>query len=359
MSISRREVLQGFGYGLALAALPTIPQACTDAVLIETGWNTPDSDFLAQHIAEYETQAPWFDGLVVDLVDNGGLGLPVRNTTHHMAWNSWGYGRRINLGTGGSSFNFGQSYQQMLRTPFQHYTHNLFKVTTQYGIANVFEGGYYEQFTIPNMTTIAQIAQAIGCKGIFFDTENYNTAMWSYPYQKAKFPNTGTFAQYQDRYFLLGQQIMQAWHQGFPGLDVLLSWGYYISAVSTLPLEQQNYGLLPSFLDGALTVGPLYDGYEHAYAFRTPGQFTESVATFAQSSWAHDNYFPSFGLWLDYNRRWDPVDITKNWFSPAQLASSMIYAKNATQRYVWVYSEKPNWFNGTMPQVYTDAMRTI
>ena len=68
-----------------------------------------------------------------------------------------------------------------------------------------------------------------------------------------------------------------------------------------------------------------------------------------------------FGIWIDAKQNeigWHPDEFQKNFFSPAQLKSSVSDGLNVSDEYVWIYSEKLNWWTGKdVPAAYADALR--
>jgi hypothetical protein len=103
----------------------------------------------------------------------------------------------------------------------------------------------------------------------------------------------------------------------------------------------------------------IHDGYEHSYGFTSAGNFDAALSEFtvgygSQSAGYGPYYTPGFGLWLDYGRKWSPTFVG-NYFQPAQWQTSLTLAMAKATKYVWIYSEAPNWYDGTMPIEYVTA----
>jgi hypothetical protein len=153
----------------------------------------------------------------------------------------------------------------------------------------------------------------------------------------------------------------------------VLAYGYYLGRRPSLlggALETARYGLLPAFLDGMLDVIDvpqlLYDGWEFAYGYKTEAQFSTAYDLIHQKGvdWHapsvqvkfRQHYRASFGLWIDRDGVWDQTDFTQNYFTPEEFEASLRLALRYTDRYVWIYNNAANWWNGQVPQPYMDAL---
>src|SRR4030095_4264084 len=337
-------------------------------ILLELGWDTPfplhprTKAGLAAGIAEVEALAPWFDGLVLDMYSDAAINDSRLGTPYRWAYN----------GFGGANLLKAEDYRASIRAltavRFLQYRQNFALATAQPGLLDWFDPRY-RTVTLPNMTLMAQVARDTGCVGIFLDTEEYAGHPFSYAGQRQGARHT--FMQYRAQARVIGAEVMQALQRGFPGLEVLLSWGYSLPwttvELTGKSLAQVLYGLLPSFLDGLLdaTPGPIYDGCEHSYGFRTARQFDAVRAelrhgyqSVSPKYWAH--YRPSFGLWVDcYSHDVAHAWGTANWFTPAQWREALTAALARTGKYVWIYTEQPSWFTSDgMPTAYRLATRS-
>ena len=67
-----------------------------------------------------------------------------------------------------------------------------------------------------------------------------------------------------------------------------------------------------------------------------------------------------FGLWMDYNWRnvaWDTEDFSKNHFRPEEFERAVRSALEASDGYVWVYTEQPRWWTDErLPDAYVRAV---
>jgi len=68
-----------------------------------------------------------------------------------------------------------------------------------------------------------------------------------------------------------------------------------------------------------------------------------------------------FGLWLDYRSHtvgWFPDAPVRNYFTPAAFREALRAARRVADAYVWVYSERLNWWTGEgVSPAYVEALR--
>jgi hypothetical protein len=68
-----------------------------------------------------------------------------------------------------------------------------------------------------------------------------------------------------------------------------------------------------------------------------------------------------FGIWMDYNSGnlgWHPEDFSKNHFSLQEFEQSVRAALEVCDEYVWVYTERLNWWTQEkVPPEYIAALR--
>jgi hypothetical protein len=347
VDLSRRDFLGGMCTLAAALAMPGAAGACVPPKMIEVGWHTPEPAALLPSLAQYEAGAP-FDGLVLVLRNNNNR----PSTQYTLGYNAW-HARLERLDYYSTAINA----LKAVNTQAQRFTENFTDLRAQPGTDDWFQAGAWAT-NFQQCFNIARVARDSGCKGVFFDTESYGSQT---PFQFA--PTTQTLrdpSKTLDAYKAIvrqrGQEFMNALQAGFPGLQVLMTWGYWIAQTNN------RYQLLPSFLDGMLDVATvaLYDGYEHAYGFKSASSFDAALAEFtvgygSQGAGYGQYYKPGFGLWLDYGRKWSATDFSLNYFQPAQWQTSLTLAMAKTSKYVWVYSEQPNWYDGTMPVQYVTA----
>ena len=108
----------------------------------------------------------------------------------------------------------------------------------------------------------------------------------------------------------------------------------------------------------------IYDGWEGAYGYKTEQNFQKAydIMRYRGLEWTgvqeqfRRNHRASFGIWVDNGKVWDTQDFTRNHFTPAAFEQAVRLALNRTDRYVWIYSEKTRWWDGSMPYPYIEAL---
>ena len=173
---------------------------------------------------------------------------------------------------------------------------------------------------------------------------------------------------------------MRAFQEGYPGITIFLTFGYSLpwveSSSGKTSLSEIDYGLLVPFLDGMVEAARgrtrIVDGCELAYGYKSAGQFaalrtmmTNGVLPIVRDPRKYREVFScAFGLWLDNDWRkhgWDTKDFAKNYFTPETFEQSVHAALQATDQYVWIYSEVPRWWTPAggptnLPAAYEQAV---
>ena len=299
-----------------------------------------------------------FDGLVVDLDINGGPNY----TDTRFAWQVWSP-------TVLDESDYSLAIRALQNTSFQRFTDNFLRFNVTPGYVDWFDPGFAG--VLANAELAGRIVKACGLKGLFFDVEAYHGVLFHYASQPEAALHT--FADYQQQVRHRGREFMCAVRAGYRHTMFVLAYGYYLGWRPSLlgrALETARYGLLPAFLDGMLDVIDvpqlLYDGWEFAYGYKTEAQFStaydlihqKGVDWHAQSVQVkfRQHYRASFGLWIDRDGVWDQTDFTQNYFTPEEFEASLRLALRYTDRYVWIYNNAANWWNGHVPQPYMDAL---
>jgi hypothetical protein len=121
-------------------------------------------------------------------------------------------------------------------------------------------------------------------------------------------------------------------------------------------------------LDACTPETRIVDGYEASYGYKEWVQFLEGYHQIKNQaleiSRAPMQYRlhvdAAFGVWMDCNSHknpWNTEDFSKNHFSPQAFQKALHYALKASDKYVWVRTERVNWWTGEkIPQEYEEAL---
>ncbi len=323
--------------------------ATLPAKLIEWGWNTPSPTFVKEHIHEME-RLP-LDGLVLDLRSN----TQRSGSKSLFSWNSWS-GEPIDL------LDYSNSFDALKNTEFKRFTDNFIRFNVVPGTVDWFDKGFAS--VLLNASLAAKIAKSCNLKGILLDVEQYEGSPFNYLSRPQRYSHS--FAQYQAQVEECGRYFMTALNREYPQITVLLTYGYHLAGRSGGKPESNEYALLPSFLDGMREAASpnslIIDGWEFSYGYRTEEQFKAARDLIYKEAGARpvsgpsDHYQCGFGIWLDNKEVWNGNDFSKNYFTPEQFSASLRFAMKHSDRYVWIYSQQANWWNGQMPAEYINAL---
>ena len=329
--------------------------------LIEFGWDEPDTAFMRKHTAQMD--ATPFDGCVYRL-----RYLQPDGKDADFIGSCWGK----------QAFTIGQvqhAIDDLKATHFKRLRHNFLRFNVTPGNLDWFDD---YSAVIGNARLAAQVAREGGV-GILFDTEQYGAQLFDY--RKAANASTKTWEQYAAKAHERGREFMEAFQESFPGLKVLMTFGYGApwqeSDAGKHPLRECTYGLLSPFLDGMIEAAKggsqLIDGWESAYSYFEEKKFRKARKMIHQDVLAmvgnrekYTNVFSaSFGLWMDYQwkeRGWNVEHPELNFQPPDKFESIVRIALQYADEYVWIYTEEARWWSDTgspvrLPLAYDAAIR--
>jgi hypothetical protein len=332
--------------------------------LIEFGWDEPGTSFLRGHLAEME-KTP-FDGCVFHVDARTAAGAPASLT-----WQGWG--KRAFRPDEVASARRDLEAIAPARSRFRD---NFLRFNTTPADLDWFDD---HAAVIANARLAAELARAGRARGILLDTEQYEGKLFNYRRQRdaARRP----WAEYAAQARRRGREVMAALQEGYPGLTVFLTFGDSLpwkqSEHGKKPLADCADGLLVPFLDGLIEGAHgrtrIVDGHELSYGYRSAAAFIEArrailgdAPSMAADRAAYARVVSAgFGLWLDHDWRklgWDPLDPSRNHFTPAGFETALRAALEQSDEYVWIYTEKPRWWSDkggpiALPPAYSDAAR--
>ncbi len=291
--------------GLAAFTTHGQPADLKGKKLIEFGWDEPDAAFLRAHIAEMQ-RSP-FDGCVFHAdykKANGAKGS--------FTWSGWGR-ESFTEADLRSSFDAARAVRP------GRFKWNFLRFNTTPAKLD-----WFDDYTavLANATLAARLARAGHCLGILFDTEQYEGPLFNY--RKQRDVKTKSWELYAAQARQRGREVMRAFHEGYPGLTLFLTFGYSLpweqSEGGSKSLADCGYGLMAPFLDGMIEAAQgrerIVDGFEISYGYKTAAQFASGRKRMKQDLLPivqdADKYQrvcePGFGLWLDFDsskKGWD------------------------------------------------------
>ena len=321
-----------------------------DKKLIEWGWDEPGPAYMRANAERMDRVG--FDGVIFH------LDTPKGNFT----WECWSNKRY-------EYADFAQAVGDLKACKFQRMTDNFVRFNVCPGDVDWFDDAGFA-VVLNNAAVAAKAAREGGCKGFMFDVEMYGKPLFTYAAQaQAK---TKSFAEYETKVRERGQQLMRAINGEYPDITLLLTYAYTITGVGG-DRSKAQYGLLKDLLDGMFEAAAdkttIVDAYEGAYPYRKHAQFVqarkmvrETMAHYTGAPEAYRKHIGcGFGIWLDEDWRrygWHTDDYERNYFTPSEFEYSVFSGLDVADKYVWIYTEKPLWWQDTlMPAAYRGALR--
>lgn len=320
--------------------------AAVEKKLIEYGWDVPTPEFIRANIRAME-ELP-FDGLIFRMAADGRVLTPA-------VWDEAAYAA---------------DFENLRNIDWKKFTDN-FLILWAASAQDWFNDEHWA--AIEQNTRIgARAARLARCVGICFDPEPYGDNPWDY--SKAAHKDTKSFAEYEVMARRRGVQFMRALESEFPGLTILTfyQWALFGGLCHPMPpaeraeaLSQNDYALYPAFLEGMLgAAGPgvtLVDGNENAYYYQDSSRYFDAYHLMTQRAL----HLVAPALWDDYRRivRAGQALYVDQYFGlraekvlgnfmmpeerPKWFEHNAYWALSTTDRYVWCYSERMNWWTNT------------
>lgn len=330
---------------LLLAAFAQADDVIPGRKLVEYGWDVPTSDYVAKHIAEMEARP--FDGILFRLQAG-------TNVLEPTAW---------------PADRFKADYEILPTIAWKKFTDN-FVMMLAASEQDWFDDTQWDAIT-NNVRLVARAAKLANCVGLCFDAEPYGTNPWDY--SKTAHVKEKTFAEYSTIARKRGAQFMRAIEAEFPNPRIL---NFYLTNLFRnllLPmtdaerkekLSHHDYALFPPFTEGMLeAAGPgteLIDGNESAYYYTEKWPYFEAYqAVCGRGAYLYDPALePQFrahvrmgqALYVDqyFGTRLPVTETYGNYMQPVDQAKwfehNTYWALYTTDRYVWCYSERMNWW---------------
>jgi hypothetical protein len=227
-----------------------------------------------------------------------------------------------------------------------------------------------------NAKLLVETARSGLVRGICFDPEPYDFHLWTYAEQPGA--KAHTFDEYQAEARRRGAQLMRAFEDRMPGATILTFFHLSLyDRFATLPdaeksrrLPREKWGLMPGFFEGMIEAASpnarFIDGNENSYYYTNSDQYFRAYHAIHERArgWMppelRDKYQrqvqagqalyvdhdfalrqPNTGRYLSY--RMTPEEQAK-WFE-----HNTYWALYTTDEYVWLYSERMNWWTNQIP----------
>lgn len=334
-------------FGAAVGALAQPPQK----KLIEYGWDVPQPSYVADHIRDMEKRP--FDGLIMRVSAIGGVFLRDKIDENDPA--------------------LVKEFSALPKIAWDKFTDNficMYSASTM----DWFSDADWES-VLQRARLCARAAKLGHCKGVCFDYEPYGDNPWQYSSQKQA--KQKSFEEYAAQVRKRGGQFMDAMQAEYPGLVMHTFFQFSLfpqiatepdEAMRTKELSQEGYGLLPYFINGLVdTAGPdviLTDGNEPSYYYQDPLSYFRVYHTIHQTVLGlvapenHRKYRAQMqcaqALYVDYVFKYWPNGTPALYMTPQERATwwehNVYYALESSDCYVWLYSEKMNWWtNENLP----------
>jgi hypothetical protein len=316
-----------------------------DKKLIEYGWDVPAPSFVAAKIAGME-QRP-FDGVIMRVPG-------IYKVFTNKKW---------------ADEELNREFAALEQIQWQGFTDNFIMMFSASDMDWFSDADWAA--VLRNVELCAKAARLGRCKGVAFDPEPYGKSPWTYNAQPRK--NQRTLEQYQQIVRRRGAQFVDKIEEQLPApvIHTLFMLGRFeMWALERNPAELQRrygrhpYGLYPAFVNGMLDAADpdtiITDGNEGSYYYTTEGQFLESFYNIRQralSLIAPENQSKyraqvecAQALYVDHVFDMRPTRFASAYMTLEQRARwfehNVYYALSTSDRYVWLYSEKMNWWTG-------------
>jgi len=328
-----------------------------DKKLIEYGWDVPSPDFIRANIREMEKRP--FDGLIFRLKAGSNVLEPV-------AWDD---------------AKLAPDIEDLKNIQWEKFTDN-FVIALAASKQDWFDDAQWKIIE-QNVALLAKAARIGKCVGICFDPEPYGDNPWDYT--KAAQHEAKSFNEYQAKVRERGAQFIRAIEREFPNPKILTFFqlslfGGFCQPMSPeermTKLSREGYGLLPAFLNGMLdAAGPgvsIIDGNENAYYYEEKTSYFDVYHLMTQRA----QYLIDPALWAKYRAVVQPgqalyIDqyfglrterVLGSFMTPEErpkwFEHNVYWSLYSTDRYVWCYSERMNWWtNKDVPPGCEEAIR--
>lgn len=343
----------------------------TTRKIISWGWNNPDTAYVRDHWQEME-QSP-VQGVAVKIPISYNKPTSGDGSTGNLlGWNVFG-DQQLDIK------KFQQSIADLQTAHWRNFELFIPLAIASYGQDKNFNWFDDKRWNIieNNWRVMLQIAKSSGIHNIIFDTEIYDYAQYGaelFSYQEQKVERVDKpFDVYQKQARQRGQSLMRIAAQEYPDITIFAPFIYTPALTGGNSLSERRYALLPAFMDGMLeTSAPQtiwVDSWEYSYGYKERSEYLEAyhdILNGQLSLCAVPDIFRAkvrvaFNLFIDntyHHAAWNETDYQSNYFSPISFQQSLEQALEVSDKYVFIYSQKPGFFpEQQLPIAYKEAIK--
>jgi hypothetical protein len=320
--------------------------------IIEFGWDYPGVSFLKNHIVDMEKKP--FDGVVFSFDFD--------------IYNAFDTTQRPD-----SVFQ----YNDLAGIKWKKFTDNFLFVR---GVS--VSGAHWldDQSWIKISNNLKKVSKALSvanAKGIGFDPEYYYSDStlnpWLYQpsfYHGLKYEQVGAFVRKR------GKQFIRSLQSNKPDVKILFFWllDLFDAQSRSQPASETGMALYPFFIEGIMdginNISSIIDGNESSYWFQNPENFIRSgeylrargskivtgalQSKFRKVTIAQSVYFDwIFAKIPAYEKGYNRA--TKERY----LRNNLYFALKSSDKYVWFYNERINWWKEEIDPGVVDALRGV
>ena len=336
--------------------------------LIQYGWDIRLPAYVAQNIREMEKMP--FDGIMTRTGPEG---------FSHIFHNK-------ELSDAGT-----EAYLEAMKSiEWDKFTDNFFMAYSRSNMDWFSEEDWApDGWVLRNVRLAAKAARIGGCVGVGFDPEYFwGRSPWTYGEQPRA--DEKSFAEFEEVVRKRGGQFLDALQEEYPGLVFhtlfLVSDPRMFKEARMEPdpvkrsglTEPEHYALWAAFINGMLDTvrgkTVITDGNEWAYYIREPEQYEKCVEMmregvklmFDPTVWPKykKHVQAAHAIYVDYMCNLLPHRLTTcsnltPWERARYAENNVYYALKTSDRYVWLYSEYMDWWEGVrVPPQLPDAIRS-
>ena len=327
--------------------------------MIEFGWDNPGSDFVRKNIVEMEKRP--FAGFTMAL--SVGTNIFNRNAF--------------------AESEFTNDRNNLKATTFTTLSDNFIRMDTRHEAGWSWLNDSDWNAALENVRQTTRTAKIGNFKGIIFDSEPYGPNPWVY---SSSAYGGKSYAEVAQVVRQRGRDFISAVHQEMPGAKILTTW--FLSIIKRqlsepgATLETNGWALLVPFVEGWFDAaqGEVFiDGLEDTYFamdepdYKVQRDFFGSAGSLLSSeNQSKYNTLVSIAgaAYIDgiLNQFYRSPRFVGYYFKSDEerrkiLESNAYYGLQTATEYLWVYSERMNWWTGDIPAgieaVYKSAIDKI